>query len=55
MIKHRAVLTDQKFPNDLALKLVYATKGENKDWQDLFPTTQKHVLNSAGRLVSKDG
>lgn len=55
MVRHRVLLAGQNMPNDLRIELVYSTKGEDKNFTNLFSKTRKHVLNSTGRIALKSG
>ncbi|RDI79911.1 Heat shock protein 60 [Venturia inaequalis] len=56
LVKFKIFASGLKKGKELREERVYSTDGkEGKDYTELLPKTQKHMLNSAGRVVRKDG
>ncbi|KAE9991928.1 hypothetical protein EG327_010606 [Venturia inaequalis] len=56
LIKFKIFASGLKKGKEFRQERVYSTDGkEGKDYTELLPKTQKHMLNSAGRVVRKDG
>lgn len=56
LVKFKIFASGLKKGKELREERVYLTDGkEGKDYKGLLPKTQKHMLNSAGRVVRKDG